>query len=115
MSSQLAADGKVEEYTLNDLFSLRRPRDFRAGLASGSKSLAKGVLGGAMGLVAAPVMGALQGGVLGFGKGVLAGGLPRLASANVEPGSSPQSLHVRSWQIGHQSLLQLDPCSSTLL
>ena len=75
MSSQLAADGKAEEYTLNDLFSLRRPRDFRAGLASGSKSLAKGVLGGAMGLVAAPVMGALQGGVLGFGKGVLAGGL----------------------------------------
>ena len=73
MGTQVAADGKTEEYTLNDLFSLRKPRDFRAGLASGSKSLAKGVLGGALGLVAAPVMGAFQGGFLGFGKGVVAG------------------------------------------
>ena len=86
MGSQLAADGKTEEYTLNDLFSLRRPRDFRAGLASGSKSLAKGVLGGAMGLVAAPVMGAFQGGVLGFGKGLVAGMSFTHTSCTHEPG-----------------------------
>lgn len=30
----------------DDVFSLRKPRDFRAGLASGAKSVAKGVLAG---------------------------------------------------------------------
>jgi hypothetical protein len=54
----------------NDIFSLRRPRDARAGLASGLKSMAKGVAGGVAGLVAAPVVGAKQDGFKGFAKGL---------------------------------------------
>ena len=73
MASSELSTTAPEEHTLGDLFSLRRPKDFKAGLSSGSKSLAKGVLGGAMSLIAAPVMGAFEGGLLGFGKGVLTG------------------------------------------
>ncbi|KAG2438479.1 hypothetical protein HXX76_005032 [Chlamydomonas incerta] len=57
----------------NDVFSLRKPRDAGAGLASGLKSIAKGILGGAAGLVAAPIVGASQGGVTGFAKGLASG------------------------------------------
>ena len=32
----------------NDVFSLRRPRDAKAGLASGAKSIGKGLLVGAL-------------------------------------------------------------------
>jgi curved DNA-binding protein CbpA len=55
------------------LFSLRKPRDARAGFASGAKSLAKGFIAGTVGLVAAPVIGASQEGFLGFAKGAAAG------------------------------------------
>lgn len=57
----------------NDVFSLRKPKDAKAGLSSGLKSLAKGVLGGAVGLIAAPVVGASQDGFMGFAKGLATG------------------------------------------
>lgn len=57
----------------NLLFSLRKPKDARAGLASGVKSVAKGVLAGAVGLIAAPAIGATQDGIRGFAKGAAAG------------------------------------------
>lgn len=57
----------------NDIFSLRRPKDFKAGLASGAKSVAKGFLGGTVALFAAPAAGAVQEGPIGFGKGLAAG------------------------------------------
>lgn len=46
-----------QEIDANLLFSLRKPKDAKAGLASGLKSLAKGIVGGVVGLVAAPVVG----------------------------------------------------------
>ncbi|EFJ53165.1 molecular chaperone [Volvox carteri f. nagariensis] len=70
-----AAPGGLGEpqVDFNDVFSLRRPRDARAGLASGLKSIAKGVLGGAAGLVAAPIVGARSEGLAGFAKGLTQG------------------------------------------
>lgn len=62
-----------EKLDVNSIFSLRRPKDARAGLASGAKSLAKGVVFGAVGLFAAPTVGAAQEGVAGFAKGLGAG------------------------------------------
>jgi DnaJ-domain-containing protein 1 len=53
-----------------DLFSTRRPRDLAAGTSSALKSLGKGVLAGAAGLVAAPFVGAQQEGIPGFCKGL---------------------------------------------
>lgn len=44
-----------------------------AGLASGLKSMAKGVLAGTVGLVAAPIIGAHQDGFAGLAKGTVAG------------------------------------------
>lgn len=64
----------LPQVQFDDIFSLRRPRDARAGLSSGLKSIAKGVVGGVAGLVAAPVIGATQQGVTGFAKGVATGG-----------------------------------------
>jgi len=43
----------------NNLFSLKKPRDVRAGCASGLKSLLKGVLGGAFSLLCLPLYGAV--------------------------------------------------------
>eukprot|EP00878_Enallax_costatus_P018939 GHUV01019964.1.p1 GENE.GHUV01019964.1~~GHUV01019964.1.p1 ORF type:complete len:291 (+),score=76.81 GHUV01019964.1:714-1586(+) len=62
-----------KELSVEDVFSLRRPRDIRAGIASGLKSVAKGVVGGTVGLLAAPAVGAVQDGLPGFAKGVAAG------------------------------------------
>ncbi|KIY92757.1 hypothetical protein MNEG_15207, partial [Monoraphidium neglectum] len=56
--------------SLQDIFSLRRPKDFKAGLSSGAKSFGKGLVGGIVGLIAAPVVGATQDGFVGFAKGV---------------------------------------------
>lgn len=61
------------EVDINDVFSLRKPKDAKAGLASGLKSAAKGVIGGAAGLIAAPLVGASREGVVGFAKGVVTG------------------------------------------
>lgn len=41
----------VDDLQFEALFSTRKPRDFRAGLASGAKSVAKGVLAGALPLL----------------------------------------------------------------
>jgi len=57
----------------SDFFSTKKPKDFRAGLASGGKSLLKGLAGGAAGLVAAPALGAATDGAAGFAKGLAAG------------------------------------------
>ncbi|GMH45279.1 hypothetical protein BSKO_13236 [Bryopsis sp. KO-2023] len=62
-----------ENFDFSDFFSLRRPRDARAGLASGIKSIAKGVVGGTASLVAAPAVYASQDGWRGFGKGLAVG------------------------------------------
>ena len=64
-----------DELSFNDMFSLRKPRDARAGLSSGGKSAAKGVLMGVLGLVLAPIAGGVQDGFIGFGKGVVTGKL----------------------------------------
>ena len=55
---------------VNSVFSLRRPRDLKAGVASGSKSFAKGILAGTGSLVLAPAVGAFSEGWGGFAKGV---------------------------------------------
>eukprot|EP00898_Chlorokybus_atmophyticus_P007694 jgi/Chlat1/7926/Chrsp68S07362 len=55
---------------MEPLFSLRKPKNVVAGTASGLKSIAKGVVAGAVGLVAAPAVGAMQEGPKGFAKGV---------------------------------------------
>ena len=66
---------------LQDVFSLRRPKDIKAGLASGGKSIVKGLGAGVVGLVAAPALGAHQEGFVGFAKGAAAG-IPRLSLHN---------------------------------
>ena len=48
----------------------RKPKDAKAGLSSGLKSAAKGIVGGAVTLFAAPVVMAREEGVKGFAKGV---------------------------------------------
>lgn len=52
------------------LFSTKKPRDAGAGLASGVKSVGKGVAIGAASLVVCPVVGVSQDGITGFFKGV---------------------------------------------
>ena len=70
-----AASADVEEYQqhIDSVFSLKRPRDIRAGLSSGAKSAAKGIALGTAGLFAAPIFGAYTDGVKGFAQGVGAG------------------------------------------
>eukprot|EP00884_Botryococcus_braunii_P015416 jgi/Botrbrau1/2558/Bobra.0079s0044.1 len=58
---------------IHEIFSLRKPKDLKAGLASGGKSILKGVAGGLATLIAAPALGAYEQGALGFAKGVGAG------------------------------------------
>lgn len=58
---------------MDDLFSTRRPKDFRAGVSSGLKSFGKGILTGVTGLVAAPIIGAKEEGFKGAAKGMMAG------------------------------------------
>ena len=70
----------AEDYSFNDVFSLRRPRDAKAGLSSGGKSAAKGLAVGVLGLVVAPIAGAVQDGAAGFAKG-LASGKPPCSAA----------------------------------
>lgn len=57
----------------NSLFSTRRPKDASAGLSSATKSIGKGVLAGAISLVAQPIAGAQQEGAKGFFKGLATG------------------------------------------
>eukprot|EP01025_Chloroclados_australasicus_P018817 TRINITY_DN20021_c0_g1_i8.p1 TRINITY_DN20021_c0_g1~~TRINITY_DN20021_c0_g1_i8.p1 ORF type:complete len:428 (-),score=57.27 TRINITY_DN20021_c0_g1_i8:188-1471(-) len=58
------------EEAFSSLFSLRKPKDFKAGCSSGLQSIGKGIAGGVAGLVAAPVVGAMQEGAVGLAKGV---------------------------------------------
>lgn len=69
-------DAEELKAQFNDVFSLRKPKDAKAGLSSGAKSIGKGVLAGAVGLVATPVLMAREEGIKGFAKGVGAGDAP---------------------------------------
>lgn len=53
-------DETMEQF---DMFSTRKPRDMKAGTSSGLKSVTKGFVTGAVGLVAAPIQGAKAGGL----------------------------------------------------
>ena len=53
-------DETMEQF---DMFSTRKPRDVKAGASSGLKSVTKGIVTGAVGLVAAPIQGAKSGGL----------------------------------------------------
>jgi len=77
----------------NELFSTRKPKDAIAGVASGVKSVGKGVLAGVASLVANPIMGAREEGVSGFFKGCAAG----VASAVILPVTG---VGVACYQIG---------------
>ena len=57
----------------NDVFSLRKPRDIKAGLSSGLKSAGKGIMAGAVGVVAAPVYYGYTEGGWGCAKGAAVG------------------------------------------
>ena len=57
----------------NSLFSTRRPKDTSAGLSSATKSIGKGVLAGAVSLIAQPIAGAQQEGTKRFFKGLATG------------------------------------------
>ena len=46
---QRSEDEETPGVDFNDVFSLRRPRDAKAGLASGAKSIGKGLLAGTWG------------------------------------------------------------------
>jgi hypothetical protein len=64
---------EVDFSAFNSIFSTRKPRDVRAGLSSGSKSIAKGFLAGTLCLVGTPIVGAIAGGWGGLAKGVATG------------------------------------------
>ncbi|GBF89781.1 hypothetical protein Rsub_02951 [Raphidocelis subcapitata] len=68
-----ATAGAAAAPSFQDIFSLRRPKDAKAGLSSGAKSIGKGLVGGVVGLFAAPIVGASQDGLSGFAKGVATG------------------------------------------
>lgn len=72
---ELNMEGEMQEASevFNSLFSTRKPKDLSAGLSSATKSIGKGVLAGAVSLVAQPVAGAQQEGTKGFFKGLATG------------------------------------------
>ena len=72
-SSDVVDEGHLAREAMGSLFSTRRPKDAAAGFSSGLQSIAKGALAGAVSLVAAPIAGAREGGVLGFGLGLVTG------------------------------------------
>lgn len=73
MAQEAPAEPEEYQQQIDNIFSLKRPRDIRAGLASGGKSALKGIAAGTVGLFAAPVVGAYTDGFKGFGQGVCAG------------------------------------------
>mmetsp|Transcript_46826 Transcript_46826/g.151102 ORF Transcript_46826/g.151102 Transcript_46826/m.151102 type:complete len:593 (+) Transcript_46826:28-1806(+) len=62
-----------------DMFSMRKPKNLIAGASSGLKSALKGVVGGTVGLIAAPIVGAQTQGVGGFFTGLVTGILGAVA------------------------------------
>lgn len=65
------ADADTIHY--DSFFSLRRPRDLRAGMSSGGKSMLKGFLAGTLAVLAGPAVGVWQDGWKGLPKGVALG------------------------------------------
>jgi len=53
-----------------ELFDTKKPRDAMQGATSAAGSVVKGFVGGAAALVGAPIVGAREGGVGGFFKGL---------------------------------------------
>jgi hypothetical protein len=85
----------------------------QAGIASGLKSLGKGILGGSVGLIAAPFMGAATGGVAGFAKGVATGTGPSATAAAAVTPHAPVAQRARWVQLTHlfhQDLRALRRC-----
>jgi len=70
---QLANDAAADSLENPTPFSVRRPKDARAGLSSGLKNIGKGVAGGIASLVALPAIGAKEEGAAGFAKGLAMG------------------------------------------
>lgn len=58
-TSKWIEEDEFTDVEAGQLFSLKKPRDVRAGCASGLKSFGKGLLGGCLGVLVAPVMGAM--------------------------------------------------------
>ena len=75
----LRNNNKKEREVFDALFSTRKPKDGWAGLSSGLKSVAKGVVAGAANLVAQPIVGAQQSGVKGFFTGLATGAASAVA------------------------------------
>ncbi|EDO07945.1 DnaJ-containing family protein X-domain [Babesia bovis T2Bo] len=73
------ADTISNDEVLSKLFPMRKPKDAGAGIISGVKNVAKGVMLGATSLVLCPVVGGHQHGVGGFFKGMAAGLLGAVA------------------------------------
>ncbi|CAK4726299.1 unnamed protein product [Aphanomyces euteiches] len=63
----------MDKIEMPQIFSTRAPRDAAAGLSSGLKNMGKGVAAGLGSLVAMPILGAREQGVVGFAKGLAAG------------------------------------------
>ena len=82
----------------------RKPKDAKAGLSSGLKSAAKGIVGGAVSLFAAPVVMAREEGVKGFAKGVGAGGLLTLGMPAVQIQGWPHTQLSQSLSQKHTCL-----------
>ena len=68
-----------EEMLNLDIFSMRRPKNLVAGAASGIKSFLRGVVTGACGFVAAPLVGFQTNGCQGLWSGLAAGVMGAIA------------------------------------
>eukprot|EP00051_Salpingoeca_urceolata_P001476 m.41278 g.41278 ORF g.41278 m.41278 type:complete len:334 (+) comp11444_c0_seq2:242-1243(+) len=126
----ISQDMSQGETGMPSLFSLRRPRDARAGLSSGLKSIGKGVAGGVAALFAAPIAGAASDGAKGFFKGVGAGlvGAVMLPVAGVAVGATQMvrgvvntpealtsSLAGKKWDESSRQWVEWDPRSAVVL
>ena len=120
MATTVQSRAPPEEFKADfqDVFSLRRPKDLKAGLSSGGKSIAKGVLAGVAGLVAAPIIGGVQDGAKGFALGLGAGAprlpdRPPLLTCRGRPAA--RSVRHRLDLRGASAVLGLGVCAGTLL
>eukprot|EP00591_Stephanopyxis_turris_P008015 CAMPEP_0195534914 /NCGR_PEP_ID=MMETSP0794_2-20130614/43286_1 /TAXON_ID=515487 /ORGANISM="Stephanopyxis turris, Strain CCMP 815" /LENGTH=612 /DNA_ID=CAMNT_0040667909 /DNA_START=132 /DNA_END=1970 /DNA_ORIENTATION=+ len=91
--TEMDEEMKEANEVFSSLFSTRRPKDTLAGVSSAAKSVGKGVLAGAVSLVAQPIAGAQQDGVRGFFGGLVTG----VASAVALPVTG---VCVGAYQIG---------------
>lgn len=99
-----------------DIFSLRRPRDAKAGISSGLKSFGKGIVGGAVGLFAAPVVGATQDGLSGFAKGVATGAARRgRTAATQRPRHTGARCAALRRSVGRQAQPATSPAASYIV